>query len=267
LVNCLNIFCREVLNITINVLNDGGGVDGGKVNSDDSVIAAFQEDIFWASVVFDTILEAFFITTEKFRFFGNSLVEVFLQGLLSHHVILSSNINSAHEFVVHFSVRLFDGTNWGFVLVGKLLFLSFIHIHEVGFASSFSEASIDFLIFVFHSREIIVVKALSSGFLIAILSISWGKSFNHLNVEFKNWSPSFLHANVFFNFVMWVSINNGVSVHDLVFMMFFMKFFTSFLCEFTSIVKSFFVELDAFNNSDLVSWCDGKECSDSEFHI
>lgn len=111
MVNCLNIFCREVLNITINVLNDGGGVDGGKVNSDDSVIAAFQEDIFWASVVFDTILEAFFITTEKFRFFGNSLIEVFLQGLLSHHVILSSNINSAHEFVVHFSVRLFDGTN------------------------------------------------------------------------------------------------------------------------------------------------------------
>jgi len=40
-----NIFLGEVLNITIDVLDDGGGVNGGEVNSDNSIIAAINEDL------------------------------------------------------------------------------------------------------------------------------------------------------------------------------------------------------------------------------
>ena len=40
-----NIFLGEVLNITIDVLDNGGGVNGGEINSDNSIIAAINEDL------------------------------------------------------------------------------------------------------------------------------------------------------------------------------------------------------------------------------
>lgn len=47
-VDGVNIFLREVFGISVDVLDNGGGVNGTECKSDNSIIAALQNDSSWA---------------------------------------------------------------------------------------------------------------------------------------------------------------------------------------------------------------------------
>jgi len=140
LVNLDNIFLSKVLNISIDVLDDGGGVNGGIVNSDDSVIAALSEDFGWANTVVQTLFVAFFVATKEVSFVIDGFLEVGDQLGLSNIVSFLSLLKVAHEFIVHFGISFVESSNGGFEAVGKFLSLSWGSFHVVVLASSFGDA-------------------------------------------------------------------------------------------------------------------------------
>jgi hypothetical protein len=132
-------------------------------------------------------------------------------------------------------------------------------------ASSFDSTSFhSFLLVLSESTELPSVDAFSSGGLVACSS--WGHSVDHLNLEFSKRCEVFADTDMLFNNILRVSINNSVSVQNLVDFLLMMKFFSFLSSIGSSPIKSTFVEFDISDNWDLIGSNDCGKGNKGELH-